>query len=330
MKQSNYEIKKCNENGQNRECSMNDSKLPNHYLIKRSPDFASNGVIVKRHVSGKQYSENSINRKPPSAKLKRDDIIYVSETSYGIYAQGVVVEVKKIIEFTAVEQILNYYTEHKFKDVAYWFNMARKLSQANSVKPSILYYQSYKVNLSLFDKIRPLIGELHYLAKYRAFSKIDENVVNTILNYNFGSSTKLDDRIPGYLRLELYSLFNKKAGLGAWIDVDHFVPKSVGGPGNIAENLVPVGFSLNRYKGNAIPKGLFIVANEFDPLSKFMRSVFLTSKADFLNTAEAKEAARKIGDVVNSWPIKDAREFYLNVMRHHHPNYSALLEDRIK
>lgn len=309
---------------------MSDDKIPNHYLIKRSPDFASNGVIVKRHVSGKQYSENSINRKPPCAKLLPGDIIYVSETSYGIYAQGVVVQVDKIIEFTSVVQILNYCTEHKLKDVAYWFNMARKLSQANSVKPSILYYQSYKVNLSLFNKIRPLIGDLQNLAKRQSsFSKIDVNVVNTILNYNFGSSTKLDDRIPGYLRLELYSLFNKKAGLGTWIDVDHFVPKSVGGPGNIAENLVPVGFSLNRYKGNAIPKGVFLVAKEFEDLSKFVGNNFLTSSKDFQNTAEAKDAARKICDVVNSWPINDARQFYLNVLGQHHPDYLEIIRELI-
>lgn len=300
-----------------------------NYLLKRSPEFASNGVIVKRSVSGKEYSENSINKKPPSAKLKRGDIIYVSENAYGIYAKGYVVEVHPIVEFRSVEQILNYHSEHGLKDEAYWFNMAKKLNDANNKKPSLLYYQSFKVDLTLLDRVRPLLGELRDLAKVQnSLTKIDEAVFNLIQNYDFESSTELDDKIPGYLRLELYSLFNKRAGLGTWIDVDHFVPKSVDGPGNIAENLVPVGFSLNRYKGNAIPKGVFLSANEDDELSHFVGADFLNTKEDFLKTTAAIEAARKICDVVNSRPVKEAQRFYRNVLRVHHPDYCALLEER--
>jgi hypothetical protein len=303
----------------------------NAYLLKRSPDFAPNGVIVKRSVSNKGYSENSINKKPPSVKLKPLDRIYVSETSYGIYAMGYVVDVHPIVEFRSVEQVLSYHAEHRLKDEAYWFNMARKLNEANREKPSVLYYQSFVVDLKLLDRVRPLVSELRDLAKIQnSLTQLDKSTVRLIRDYEHESSTELDGKIPGYLRMDLYSMFNKKAGLGTWIDVDHFVPKSVGGPGNIAENLVPVGFSLNRYKGNAIPKGLFTMANEIDPLSKYVKNVFLTSKADFLNTVEAKESARKICDVVNSWPIKESRKFYLNVMRHHHPDYSDLLVDRVK
>jgi hypothetical protein len=308
-----------------------ESQITHSYLLKRSPDFAPNGVIVKRSVSNKGYSENSINKKPPSAKLTPRDKIYVSETSYGIYAMGYVVDVHPIVEFTSPEQLLSYHAEHGLKDEVYWFNMARKLNEANREKPSVLYYQSFVVDLKLFDRVRPLVGELRALAKKRnTLTQLDKEMVRAIRDSEEAVSTELDGKIPGYLRLNLYALFNKKAGLGTWIDVDHFVPKSVGGPGNIAENLVPVGFSLNRYKGNAIPKGLFTMANEIDPLSKYVKNVFLTSKADFLNTVEAKESARKICDVVNSWPIKESRKFYLNVMKQHHPDYSDLLVDRVK
>jgi hypothetical protein len=303
----------------------------NAYLLKRSPDFAPNGVIVKRSVSNKGYSENSINKKPPSVKLKPRDRIYVSETSYGIYARGYVVEVHPIVEFTSIEQILSYHAEHRLKDEAYWFNMARKLNEANIKKPSVLYYQSFMVDLKLLDRVRPLVGELRDLAKVQnSLTQLDKSTARMIRDYENESSTELNGKIPGYLRMDLYSMFNKRAGLGTWIDVDHFVPKSVGGPGNIAENLVPVGFSLNRYKGNAIPKGVFIVAKEFEALSKFVSNNFLASSTDFQNSAEAKEAARKICDVVNSWPIKESRKFYLNVMKQHHPDYSDLLVDRVK
>lgn len=308
-----------------------ETQIMHNYLLKRSPEFASNGVIVKRSVPNKGYSENSINKKPPSAKLKLGERIYVSENAYGIYAKGYIVEVHPIEEFTSTEQILSYHAEHGLKDEAYWFNMARKLNEANKKKPSVLYCQSFVVDLKLLDRVRPLVGELRDLAKIQnSLTRLDKEMVRAIRDSEEAVSTELDGKIPGHLRLDLYALFNKKAGLGTWIDVDHFVPKSVGGPGNIAENLVPVGFSLNRYKGNAIPKGVFIVAKEFEALSKFVSINFLASSTDFQNSAEAKEAARKICDVVNSWPIKEARKFYLNVMKQHHPDYSDLLEGRVK
>lgn len=303
----------------------------NFYLLKRSPEFTSNGVIVKRSISEKEFSENSINKKPPSVKLQKGDEIFVSETSYGIYAHGFVVSLHPLIEFSTLENLITYHTDNGLKDDRYWFKMAKKLSRANIERPSKIFYQSFTVNLSLLENVRPLIGDLHHLAKVQnSLTKLDEGDANLIRNYTTETLTKLDGKIPGHLRLDLYSMFNKKAGLGTWIDVDHFVPRSIGGPGNISENLVPVGFSINRYKGNAIPKGLFLVANNFDSLSRFICKVFLTSTSDFLKTADAKEAARKICNVVNSWSISDAKKFYLEVMKYHHPDYYSMLSDRDK
>ena len=55
-----------------------------------------------------------------------------------------------------------------------------------------------------------------------------ENQVTNVVNI-------LESKIPNSLRLDLYSLFNKKCKLSTWIDIDHFVPQSIGGPGNIPE-----------------------------------------------------------------------------------------------
>jgi hypothetical protein len=37
--------------------------------------------------------------------------------------------------------------------------------------------------------------------------------------------------------------------------------------------------------------------------------------------------ARKITGVVNSWPIFEARKFYLEVLDHHHPEYSSIIKN---
>ena len=73
------------------------------YLIKRSPDFTRNGIIVKRNQLNKGYSQGTIRDVPLSNKLKKGDIIYVAENDYGIYAKGTVTEVNDKIKFNSIE-----------------------------------------------------------------------------------------------------------------------------------------------------------------------------------------------------------------------------------
>ncbi len=299
------------------------------YLIKRSPDFTPNGVIVKKNNKNKGYSENIINKKPLSARLKVGDRIFVSETSYGIYAHGMVNSVAPVLEFVNVHEVLDYYTSSASKDATYWLNMAVKLNKANHRKPSVLYYHSFEVDLKTYDRVRPLTGELSKLTKIQnSISRLDSELVDLIDKYDNDTIIELDSRIPGYLRLDLYSLFNNHCNLSTWIDVDHFVPKSIGGPGNIMENLVPVGFSLNRYKSDAIPKGLFLVAKRVDSLKSYVDNQYVSSSDTFIRSSHAKDAAKKIVDLVNSWPIGETRKFYLDVMHVHHPEYTSIIQSK--
>ena len=142
---------------------------------------------------------------------------------------------------------------------------------------------------------------------------------------------KLNSSIPGALRQQLYSFFNKKYSISTWIDIDHFVPKSVGGPGNIIENLVPVGFSLNRYKSNSVPKGLFVVATNFEELKDIVVNSFAKQNNMFLKSVKAKDNAKKILSVVNSWEnekdLTEVKNFYKLVLKYHHPEYISLIEN---
>lgn len=93
-----------------------------------------------------------------------------------------------------------------------------------------------------------------------------------------------------------------------FFDVDHVVPASLGGPGNIEENLVPLGSGINRSKGNQVPSGLFYVAKEMD----FYRGT-LPKEKGHLKGAIWKDKARGIIQEVNSTGVDPARKFYEKV-----------------
>ena len=308
------------------------------FLIKRNPDFTTHGVLVKRNVVNKEFTESRINGFPYSNKLNIGDKILVSETSYGIYACGSVTKVDEIIEFNSVNEILNYTEKNKIRDVKYWYNLVLRFKQKKeSDSNSVLRFQQYFIEQKLLNRTIPFFEEIKSLKKIQnsIYEIKDLETLKSIDSFIIKPKSirleKFDSKIPNSLRMDLYSLFNQKYNISTWIDIDHFIPKSVGGPGNIAENLVPVGFSLNRYKSNAIPKGLFYHANKNKELKKYVKKEYLKentpnyiSKKDFKSS---NEDARKIIDLVKKMSYNDSILFFKNVMGYHHPKYIKLIEE---
>jgi len=249
-----------------------------------------------------------------------------------------VTKIDEIIEFNSVNEILNYTEKNKIRDVKYWYYLVLRFKQKKeSDSNSVLRFQRYFIEQKLLNRTIPFFEEIKSLKKIQnsIYEIKDLETLKSIESFIIKPKSirleKFYSKIPNSLRMDLYSLFNQKYNISTWIDIDHFIPKSVGGPGNIAENLVPVGFSLNRYKSNAIPKGLFYHANKNKELIKYVKKEYLKentpnyiSKKDFKSS---NEDARKIIDLVKKMSYNDSILFFKNVMGYHHPKYIKLIEE---
>ena len=91
---------------------------------------------------------------PPSSGLKNKDIIYVAETSGGIYAKGEVVKSSKVKEFKTIEGVLDY--SKQFKDDSYWLEKISffkdKLSSDSNY---VLKCHQYFINQRLLKRTIP-------------------------------------------------------------------------------------------------------------------------------------------------------------------------------
>ena len=99
----------------------------NHFLIKRSNSIRE---IRKNNIRRKGFFELTIRKtafKPPSAEIKPNDIVYVAETSGGIYAMGDVIESGQVETFTSIEKLLEY--SQRFNDDLYWLPKIREFSR---------------------------------------------------------------------------------------------------------------------------------------------------------------------------------------------------------
>ena len=100
--------------------------------------------------------------------------------------------------------------------------------------------------------------------------------------------------------------------------------QSVGGPGSIEENLIPLSFSVNRWKSNRIPSGLFYFATDFDEVksvdSKFLNKS-MCSHDIFYSDNDAIKDAKLIISIINSLELVRIKLFYKSVRSFHFPNY---------
>lgn len=318
---------------------------PSNYLIKRSNVFRE---LKKGNSKNKGYFEIIItdqNRSPASSVINKGDFVYVAETSGGIYAKGKVVESKAVQVFHSVSEVLMF--SEKFKDDSYWLMKIRQfddnLSKNNKTRLKI---HEYFVDQKLLNKIIPYNGPLERfdasvnIGLSSVFFKLNKNEVQYLtdtknIEYRLKPVHKLQREIPGDLRLKIYSFFNQNSSIGHLVDIDHFVPKSAGGPGNIIENLVPVGFSLNRYKSDLMPRSFFEIALNEDYSKYFAKytseikkvlniNKSFISKNDFQGLIDLSNL---INEEVSNWEdIDKIRLFYLRISKPYNPYYTELIE----
>ena len=311
--------------------------MSNHFLIKRSPAFSNIGLIEKRIQKNKSYSETLFtdSQKQPLPKdLKVSDIIYVSETGWGIYAIGKVTAVNNPVVCTSIEEILTLASKRKPKDEKYWLDKLTRFYWGNVLgsKHTLAFkFQEYFVDQKLLDRPLPLIDGLSRLSQKGFASsiiKLTEEEIAFIQKPNYKlKNFVLSPNIPYALKLDIYGFFNTNCAVQHFVDIDHFVPKSIGGPGNIIENLVPIGLGLNRYKSNSIPVGLIKEALNHAELSHLVKKHMLNADKDFLADKEAKDVALKITKQVNSWDDQNKiRTFYRSVLLHHFVDYVRILD----
>jgi len=311
------------------------------YLIRRNSVFTEFKNIQRINSPKKKYSETVISKQdryPKSVVLKLGDTVYVSESGIGIFASGKVVDgvvqnlSDDILTCYSLEEIIENYNIKK--DSSYWTDKLTTFHQRKRKNSNYIFrYHQYFIKQKLLPTIIPFEGPLkRYVQQGYAwsFTELMQEEVDFIKNPVIPPDAELKLDIPSKLRFELHALFNKKINVSHWIDIDHLVPKSIGGPGNIKENLVPISFSLNRYKSNSIPVNFFQVAKQELDLNLTTDIKELISANENLINIRRNSAiydeAKMINSVVWSKGIVFAKYFYGKIMQNNYPEYYRIID----
>ena len=289
-----------------------------YHVIKR--DSGLNVTSNKRRKKGLDwFTQTKIGSRPSGSKCEIGDIAYIYIIDYGVVAKGEIRDIK-ISSFSFLEDVFSFIKkEAKYKNTtgakSFWGNeVINKLSSRTDGKLNY-YVLEVQIDLELLDEAILLDPNI---------SKGQNSWVylnDPIEEYKI-QSNELSSIIPPQLRQKIQIAFNS-VGNDFVYDIDHFVPKKWGGPGNIIENLIPLNLSTNRNKSDKIPSGLFYVTSLNKKISNKIKSKYFKEKYhkkdNFLKELDAKDDAKRITNVVKEiLSFDEIKTFYNDVRKFHY------------
>lgn len=297
------------------------------WLIKRNAELNSSQYKTKKkgiqwYTQTAVFKESRSSRRPVGSNSRKGDIVYIYQTELGIWGKGKVIsgceDASNFHQFYNIRDVVTFSkTKAKYKNDSFWGNV---------ILGKLFDKEDGKFTLSVFEaklEIETLDQQISVHEKKIPSGQVSWSELKNGIEEIKTQENELSEIIPPSLRHRLQTKFSQYQKEELVLDIDHHVPKSIGGPGNIEENLVPLNPAINRYKGAKIPEGLFEVANEylekipkdeFKLLQKKQRDRLRIGKDyPFLEFKTAQHEAKRIIEIVNSFEFEEAKEFYKKV-----------------
>ena len=303
------------------------------WLIIRDSEI--NNEVHKPKKKGIQwYTEtrtNSINdpARPSGSKSKKDDEVYIYQKNYAIWAKGKVLEggdkKENFHEFTTLRDVANFsQTKAKDKNNTFWGK--RILEKLGKKKDGEFRFIVFEAKL----EIETLEREISIHEQEITTTRAPWSMLRTSIEDLKVKKGELSTTIPPSLMTKIHYKAARKGSV-VGLDIDHNVPQSIGGPGNIEENLIAIPASVNRHKGAKIPEGLFKIAKtkeykqlfseEFKFFKDKERERIKHGNEVLLRGQEVRVEAAKIVDIINTrLDFEKAKEFYKRVKKVTYPN----------
>tara|TARA_X000000368_G_scaffold226162_1_gene178491 strand:+ start:287 stop:1198 length:912 start_codon:yes stop_codon:yes gene_type:complete len=293
--------------------------MKKYHVIKR--DSGLNVTSNKRRKKGLDwFTQTKIGSRPLGSKCEIGDIAYIYIIDYGVVAKGEIRDIK-ISSFSFLEDIFSFIKkEAKYKNTtgakSFWGNeVINKLSSRTDGKLNY-YVLEVQIDLELLDEAILLDPNNSKLKGQNSWVYLNDPIEEYKIQSN-----ELSSIIPPQLRQKIQIAFNSVSNDFVY-DIDHFVPKKWGGPGNIIENLIPLNLSTNRNKSDKIPSGLFYVASSNKKISNKIESKYFKEKYhkkdSFLKELEAKDDAKRITNAVKEiLSFDEIKTFYNDVRKFH-------------
>ena len=315
------------------------------HLVKRDSSYLLNpGSMRMVEIGDEGYFTQSkrgspffaLNDKRIPRKVRKNDILWIMESGYGVYAKGEILEdptTEEIKNEKDLEQVRLAFRIHFSIQDNFWEGEREKLREAieknQSLYFTIIKYKVINIDFEHFPVkyIRGQQSSWMYLYEERINELFLRNISiekNAIENANPKCYFNIPNKVKYYVsKIWKNQRIDGKPMYMGDFEYDHFIPKSFGGPGIFPENVVPISTEDNRYKSNRIPKELVLAAEKHKIIRESEKQIIEDWNSSLKNNSsqfeQQKNIALRITEEVKKWDVKRQREFYFDILEKRFP-----------
>lgn len=304
------------------------------HLIIRSASVNSTEII--RVASAGEFTQVRIKQNPFATDanghprdLKPGDPVWVAQSNYGVIGKVYLAE-KPLTMFTVegLERIEALRKAFPGLSATYWDTVRDRLAEARGkhqeLKMAVIHYERGE-NFPLADQFRLVRkrGAQNSWMSFRseadkaeAFAKRGTSVSSALLEEDAGGDYGL---ITDKIRWAVLQVWKDRCagvrnGEGEPCEFDHHVPRALGGPGVLLENVIPLPRSLNRAKSHRAPVSFPRVAQRWGLLTDSEAASWGDVVSEGAVRANQERLTKRVTAAVRKLPVLDQRRFYFQVL----------------
>lgn len=302
------------------------------HLIIRNADLNSTDVI--RLPASGSFTQASIGRSPFALSddgtprdLGLGDVLWIAQAGYGVVAKARIAGIAPEVTITSLEDIEALRRAHRHLAATYWDDLRDRLAKARETgKPvkfiAINYDQAD--NLPLNEQFRLVrergmrsswISFRDQAAKAKAFAMQGTSVSSALQEDEAGDYGAIPDKIRwAVIQVWKTRCVGERQSADESCEFDHFVPRALGGPGILLENVIPLPKSLNRAKSHRVPASFPTIAYRWSLLTDDERRSWGDPTAEGELRRRQEQLTRRVTAAVRKLPVDDQRRFYFEVL----------------
>lgn len=259
--------------------------------------------------------------------VRPGDLLWVAQSGYGVVGTARITHLSPPVSVSSLDDIEALRREHRGFAPTYWDDLRDRLPGARAKGGVLkLVFVHYEQGVTFtpgeqFRLVRKRGAQNSWIvfrddqAKAAAFAKRGISVSATLLEEEAGDYGAIPDKIRwAVIQVWKTHCVGQRQHPDEPCEFDHFVPKALGGPGILLENVIPLPRHLNRAKSHRVPASLAAIARQWNLLTDEEHRTWGDPTAEGSVRRGQEQLTRRVTAAIRGRPVPDQRRFYFEVL----------------
>lgn len=280
-----------------------------------------------------EFTQTAIGRSPfrldhegRPVDVRVGDRLFIAQAGYGVIGSSRIAEVSQRVSIARHEDIDALRKRYPSLEATYWESLRDSMLKARERSKALQFVgvratleraypdeEQFPLNRARGEQSSWVVLDTS-ARKERVFARRGVSVSATLAERTEGDYGSIPDKVRWAVTAIWKGANFGERKPGEALHYDHFVPKALGGPGILAENVIPLPKSLNLAKKHLVVRGFAMVAHEWGLLTTREAAAFDSSDQRKTPAVRQARLTKRVTKLIRSRPLSEQRRFYFAVL----------------